>query len=84
MNTLKKVFALLWNLNSLIGKWVYYMVDYRCLYPHEDSCFYFVTEYEVNGVLDNSGGEEDTDSWEQVGPKKKSVLTRKVCLVYTI
>lgn len=33
--------------------------------------------YEANGLGDNSGGEEDTESWEQVGPKKKSVLTRK-------
>ncbi|XP_063441389.1 ubiquitin carboxyl-terminal hydrolase 10-like [Mytilus trossulus] len=36
------------------------------------------TEYEANGVIDNSGDEDvDPDSWEQVGPKKKSVLTRK-------
>lgn len=38
-----------------------------------------MTEYEANGVIDNSGDEDvDPDSWEQVGPKKKSVLTRKV------
>lgn len=48
-------------------------------------CFYNneltlnLTEYEANGVIDNSGDEDvDPDSWEQVGPKKKSVLTRKV------
>lgn len=35
-------------------------------------------EYETNGCLENNTEEDvDTDSWEQVGPKKKSVLTRK-------
>jgi len=39
---------------------------------------YFV-EYEANGCLDITTEEDvDADSWEQVGPKKKSVLTRKV------
>lgn len=39
----------------------------------------------VNGLttddvsLDESSEDVDPDSWEQVGPKKKSVLTRRVC-----
>ena len=44
-------------------------------------CFFSIifVEYETNGCLDNSTEEDvDADSWEQVGPKKKSVLTRKV------
>jgi hypothetical protein len=40
---------------------------------------YYFVEYETNGCLDITTEEDvDADSWEQVGPKKKSVLTRKV------
>jgi hypothetical protein len=37
----------------------------------------------VNGYIHAEGEElegEPEDSWEQVGPKKKSVLTRRVCV----
>lgn len=53
------------------------IVNNICFYNNEFTLN--LTEYEANGVIDNSGDEDvDPDSWEQVGPKKKSVLTRKV------
>ena len=54
----------------------------------EECCLLFLGITEANGLVTDEVSQEessedvDPDSWEQVGPKKKSVLTRRVCRLH--